>query len=433
MVLIRKPGGRGALRPHIPSLTPREGVGGATAIARAFTAKMRAGVSDLVVAIASDSTGNDVLDHFQQFFDDYLLPAFPAYLGKFRTWSDTTSAYGGALSDFTACLNPVNGTTLFEDTFARADGAVGTTTSGGQTWAANTQVIASGRVAVPAGGGVLATTSNYGSDNVIYEMDFEALASGTYRIEGLYGSGDRGIFVTFGSTGMNLYRKVTANTAEIARKTLALTVGVTYKAQLIVSGLWIGARIVGSDDASCGGYLTSGEKAEFGQTAYFGGPATNGRYDNCRITTLANTRSLTVYNGSHPGATIDYHATRLASIIPETPDLVWIALGHNNDGTDTAAQFLARMDDLIADMRVLYPGAPVLVSTENYRTDASAAAALERFAILRSAWASRGWGFEEVQLPDAQWSGLLAGDNLHPTIPAGQAQWATIDKAHFGV
>lgn len=412
-----------------------EGVGGATAVARREVAVMASGLLDRTWAIISDSTGNDPLDHFQQFIDDYLLPtAAPAYLGQFVTWDDTSHSYTATGANISATLNPTSGSVLLVDDFNRADGAVGTTSSGGQTWAANTLTITSNRAAIAAGGGALQTAGDYGSDNLIYEMDFEALASGNYRVEGLYNtSGDKGVFVQFNSSGMTLFLKVAAGTRSIKAGSFTLTTGVTYKIQLIVQGLWIGARIIGVDDASCGDYITSSEKSELGQKAYFAGPNGTGRIDNTRIMALANTRKLKVYNGSHPGATVDYHASRIASIVPEAPNLVWISLGHNNDGTDTAAQFLARMDAMIASIRALYPNVPVLVSSQNYRTDASASAAHERFAALRAAWASRGWGYEEVQLPDSQWTGLIAGDGIHPTYPAGQAHWATIDKAHFGV
>lgn len=421
-------------RPLTRSLTSPvtlpQGVESPTAQARAFVAKLRAGTSNLVYAVISDSTGNDYTDHVYQYLLNHLGPAFAAYLIAYLMWSDTAGSYASTSPYFNGSFNERLGALQLEDTFNRADGALGTTTSGGQTWAANSWTIASNQAVAPASNAFLLTANDLSGDKLVLDMEFVALASGTYRIEALYlSASDYGVFVQINASGATIFVKTGAGTVTLASISTALTAGVTYTARLIVDGLWVGASLNGQ---TCGKYLTSTQKAALGLKAYFAGPVSTGLMERVSINTLSNTRQLKVYNASHPGATVDYHDSRISSILPEAPDLVLIALGHNNDGTDTPEQFLARMDDLVADARALYPGVPVIVSTENYRTDASAAAALARFAQLRSAWASRGWGFEEVELPDSAWSGLISGDLLHPTAE-GQTYWAAIDKAHFGI
>jgi len=407
------------------------GVSSQFAPARAFTSKLAAGISDLVLAISSDSTDNENIEHTFLTVANRLAPAYPAYLCQVQTFSDPSQTYAVNTNGFSGSFGEVLGSTLFEDTFNRADGSLGTTTSHGDTWAANTWTI-SGNKALAAASGNLVSSASVATDNLVAEAVFTALASGNYRIEALYNASDFGVFVQWNLTGATLFVKTGAGTVNLASVSIATTAGTDYTARLIVKGLWVGVNINGY---TCGAYLTPTQKAALGGQVYFAGPASTGVFDRVSVKTLTNTRTLKVYNGSVAGSAISYHDTRIALMLPERPDCWMIALGHNNDGTDTADQYVARMVSYVADVRGTYSGLTPIVCTENARLDAGAASAAARFAALRAAWSGQRWGFIDIEAPftalGGSLSSYLAGDLLHPNA-AGEALWSTTESNHFG-
>ncbi|MET4190712.1 MULTISPECIES: SGNH/GDSL hydrolase family protein [unclassified Bradyrhizobium] len=419
------------------SLGPFGGGSNPAAIARAFTAQMAAGVSDLNLTVISDSTSNALDEHIALFVSQRLLPVFPAYLGEFMTFSDTLQTYDHNTNSFSSTFNEQRGALQFEDTFNRADGSAGTVTSGGQTWNANSWTISSNRAIAPAASAILQTTFATSGTKLIYEIDFVALSSGTYQFMGrVNAASDYRVFIQVTSGGVTLFVKTSAGTVNLASVSTTLTVGDTYTVKLICNGLWVGASLNG---VSCGRFLTSAQNADLGSTSYYGAPVSTGIIDRISIYTLANSRVLKIYNGSIAGATISYHRTRASIMVPEQPNIVIGSLGHNNDAADdTTAKFFTSYQGLVSDIRGIFPSAtiPWVATAENKRLDAGAAAAADRFATIRSGWAGQRWGFIDAYAAfdalGASLSSNLAGDLLHPIGP-GSALWATVDAANFGV
>jgi hypothetical protein len=407
------------------------GVWSATVPARSFTSKLAAGTSDLVMAISSDSTANENTEHVFKTVTERLAPAYPAYLCQVQTFSDASQAYAVNTNGLSGSFGEVLGSTLFEDTFDRADGSVGTTTSHGDAWVANSWTISGNKALAPASG-TLNSANAVATDSLVAEAVFTALSSGNYRIEALYNASDYGVFVQWNLTGATLFVKTGAGTVNLASVSISTTAGTDYTARLIVKGLWVGANINGY---TCGAYLTSTQKSALGDKVYFSGPASTGVFDRVSVKTLTNTRSLKVYNGSVSGSAISYHDSRIALMLPERPDCWMIALGHNNDGTDTADQYLARMVSYVASVRGTYAGLTPIACTENARLDAGAAAAAARFAALRSGWQGQRWGFIDIEAAftalGGSLSSYLAGDSLHPNA-TGSALWSTTESNHFG-
>jgi hypothetical protein len=414
---------------HLGSLG---GVSSPTALARAFTAQLAAGTADQVLAISSDSTANENTEHVFLTAKNRIAPAFPAYLCQIQTFSDASQTYSVNTNGFSGCFGEVLGSTLFEDTFDRADGSLGTTTSNGDTWAANSWTI-SGNKAVAAASGNLISNATVASDNLVAEALFIAQATGNYRIEGLYlSASDYGVFVQWNLTGATLFVKTGAGTVNLASVSIATTAGTEYTARLIVKGLWVGVNINGY---TCGAYLTSTQKAALGDKVYFAAPASNTAFNRVSVKTLTNTRSLKIYNGSVAGSAIDYHDSRIALMLPERPSCWLVALGHNKAGTDTADHNFARLVAYDANVKATYPGLSPVVCTENARLDALASEAAARFAAIRAGWRGRGWGFCDIEAAftalGGSLSSYLAGDSLHPNA-LGEALWSTTESDHFG-
>lgn len=426
-------------RPLTSSLTQSiaslQGASNPTAIARAFTAKLAAGTSDQMIAVLTDSSGNGTDEHVYRFVNEKLLPAYTAYAGQYQLWSDTAQSYDVADNTYGAALGYRAGTTLFEDTFNRADGALGTTTSGGQTWGANAWTIASNKANIPASGNAPVSAAAVNSDAQILSAKFTITASGFYRIYGWASAGlSTFIIAQLNSGGITLSGNFGAGGVTLSAVSTTLTVGVEYTLELILDGLFVGATVNG---VSCGKYITSIQKAGLtDKRVAITGPASIGIVDDFKVAQIANSRRLKVYNAAIPGMAIDYHAARLAAMLPETPSVIYICLGGNNAGTDTDVQYLARMDAFVASIRAIYAGVPIVMVTGQARFDAAYPAAAARWAQLRAVWAGRGWGFLDVEKAFLDYPGgyasLIGPDNIH-TNAAGNLVWRDLDAAHFGV
>lgn len=413
-----------------------DGLGGANnplAVARAFTAKLAAGTSDLVWAISGDSISNENTEHIFLTASQRIATAYPAYLCQIQTFSDASQTYEVNTNGFSGSFGEVLGSTIFEDTFDRADGSLGTTTSHGDTWTSNTWTISGNKALAPASGN-LNSANAVASDNFGAEAVFTATASGNYRIEALYNASDFGVFAQWNSTGINLFVKTGAGTVNLSSVSIpALTTGSDYDARLIVKDLWVGANVNGR---TCGAYLTPTQRSALGDKVYFAAPASTGSFNRVSVKTLTNTRSLKIYNGSVAGSAIDYHNARIDIMLPERPDCWTTILGHNKAGTDTAEQNFARLVAWDAAVKAKYPGLSPIVCTENARTDALAAEAAARFAAYRNGWRGRGWGFCDIEPAFTALGGglpsYLVADGIHPNTTLGEPLVSTTMSDHFG-
>src|SRR5688572_7283637 len=106
--------------------------------------KLNAGQADITMVWLADSTFNAATEPVR-LLDPEWAAAYPNYMVRNALYYDTTDIYGASAAGVTVnarLTNDIVGTALFTDTFDRADGDLGTASSGGQTWAANTWDIA---------------------------------------------------------------------------------------------------------------------------------------------------------------------------------------------------------------------------------------------------------------------------------------------------
>lgn len=147
----------------------------------------------------------------------------------------------------------------------------------------------------------------------------------------------------------------------------------------------------------------------------------------------------TVYNASVAGSTIDYQQARLAAMLPEQPDVLWIHHGHNYDEGSPAA-FLAALDGFVTATFDLWDPCPVVVSSQNPEVpgsltdDAQIAAHRARQVALRAHAISRGWGYVPVYEAFVARSdggaALIQPDGVHPLVGAGTALQAEVFEAY---
>lgn len=421
-------------------VTRGQGVGAnAAAIARAFTASMDAAASDLVLAILSDSTANDTTDWFYRFLDEELEDAYSTHFIAYQLWNDGSSVYGDAPTYW----NDAAGALVFEDTFNRADGSVGTTTSGGQSWNSNAWTIASNLAVASAGGATgnrLLTEVLAAPTKCILEADIVASStSPDYRLAvRAPNTTTTSIFMQATATTLNLYVNIGSSVLRKTVGSLGLSDGVTYTMRLGVWGRYVWAEVNGKKLTY---KLSDAEDAGLtGTRAFVGIPSSNpARLDAVRVYNFAASRLLDVYNGSVAGFAVgDHDGAKLDGTLPVEPDLCIISLGHNPAASfQTPAQYMTAMDTLVDDIHAKYTGVPILTIAENARLDADAADIAERFALLRAGWQERGWGFMDVEAAFLAAPGGLASvlnvDNLHPATPDGYTLWVATAAVHFGV
>lgn len=155
--------------------------------------------------------------------------------------------------------------------------------------------------------------------------------------------------------------------------------------------------------------------------------------------------SLKIYNGSMPGSTLSYHRGRVPTLFPERLDLLIVSTGHNYRA-QTAEPYLAEIHAFVADVRALYPGVEVVVSSQNPSFSdglwpaANVAAHADRLAALRSSALAAGYGYIPVYeafagKPDGGRAWVM-GDGIHPLHdPSGEHDgsvlWVEQVNAYF--
>lgn len=146
--------------------------------------------------------------------------------------------------------------------------------------------------------------------------------------------------------------------------------------------------------------------------------------------------ALAIYNASDPGATADYHASRIALTCPVEPDLTLISLGLNPDA-QAADLYMTSMDDLVAALLAVWPDTPIITVAENPTLNQYASATAARFQALRDGWRSRGWGFMDANYAFTSSASsittLIDPDLKHPSIPAGSTLWANAAATFFQI
>lgn len=422
----------------IPSrYTPlKQGGGGPPALAAAFKDKMGAANSDLVMSVLGDSTGN-ATDEWVYLLNKAIEAQIAGYYTDYYLYNDATKAYL-----LQALLGRASTFSLMTDTFDRADGALGTTGSGGQTWAANTWTIASGRAIPNAPSAVLAPAGSLASSSFKFEAKIAYATAGDYRFYFLNGS-SKYIFVAVrGNNSIEVYYNIGAgNVAWFTVATPAMVAGTDYVLTIVKDGLnmWVdinGRQNVGTLSQAQDDALTGRAINVQAVTA-----VTGMSIDYMKVGGVTKpARKLTMRNGSISGTGFTYHTTNIATIIPEKPDIAFISLGHNETARPPAS-FMSAYDTYVGAVRSQAgDGAlPIVAVIQNPEMSPAVGVAGQaaNMEALRDGAASR--GFDRVNVYGAfnsSPSGLAAlidnTDGVHP-IPPGSMLWEATVAGRMGL
>jgi hypothetical protein len=143
---------------------------------------------------------------------------------------------------------------------------------------------------------------------------------------------------------------------------------------------------------------------------------------------VAGAPVLTIVNGSHTGAPISYlgDATRLPKMTPDYGQLVTFLSDQHNETTWQGPAWIAKYDTWRQQVEAQVPGSPVIILTQNPKTNADtwyregAARRLDLIAYARSK--SIDYIDTYQAFLDAGWPGNLMADAIHPNA-AGQLVW----------
>lgn len=144
-------------------------------------------------------------------------------------------------------------------------------------------------------------------------------------------------------------------------------------------------------------------------------------------------RSIEIWNGSMPGATADFPASRLKVMQPEKPDFVIYSFGHNGQAAAVSSHFQATSDAVTAQWGSKLPTVAIIQNAASaprtMQTDANQSAL--------KAWASAA-GIPTVDvrsafdaLPDLKANLVDDGTGVHPNA-AGQQVWVDAVIAALG-
>ncbi|MDJ1115343.1 SGNH/GDSL hydrolase family protein [Microbacterium dauci] len=167
---------------------------------------------------------------------------------------------------------------------------------------------------------------------------------------------------------------------------------------------------------------------------YLWDDATQGYGALATIQTGTGTRTLTVYNGSHPGAGYDYPITSVArfnAMIPVEPTTVINSFGYNS----TSATYRIQVLELARWIMNKFPSAEYVWAAQPPISPGETGAAnhLARVADVRAVASAEGFGLIDATqafIDYGDYSALLASDNFHPNA-AGSAVWFEAAKRYF--
>lgn len=161
-------------------------------------------------------------------------------------------------------------------------------------------------------------------------------------------------------------------------------------------------------------------------TQSYGAPTT--------VQTGSGARTLTVYNGSHPGAGYDYPISSVArfnAMIPVEPTTVINSFGYNS----TSATYRVQVIELARWILNKFPRAEYVWASQPpiNPNQPGAANHLARVADVRAVAAAEGFGLIDATqafIDYGDYTALLATDNFHPNA-AGSAVWFEEAKRYF--
>ncbi|WP_104116977.1 SGNH/GDSL hydrolase family protein [Arthrobacter sp. B1805] len=427
------------VRPLIPARTPCESLAQVVDFASGFHR----------MAIAGDSTWNDGGDPPRKVLAR-IAEITPASVGsQEQQWSTSTNAYGSPIVVKAGSATPDTGGTVLSDNFNRtAAELVGSATSGGQTWAGNStgSWSSNGTVATPAGVGAL--SFNAAAKDVTLTLPFTVVTTntGTQTILQLHASstglslGDNDVFAQIAVTstglfGFSLWKRIGGVSAQIGSTSYATGItsntaaaqAATLKLQIAIQQVTATITFNGTDTV-LSGTITETDVPKIGTISGVKAGAADGRIKLDSITmetpfTAGVATRIEFWNAAVPGTKLTYQHERLATMFPTGTafDSLLVTGGHNN-GTQTAAEFIAEVDAFITAFKAAHPDTLIVISSQNpqYAPSTTVEAHARRQVALRDYAMSKGYEYIPVfeawrNQPDGGVQ-YIQSDGIHPTV-----------------
>lgn len=349
-----------------------------TSAFRGLTSVLSAGVSDASLLWLGTSLSNSyagwtgTFDEHIALLAKYFAAEFPAYAVGSALWTATDSGSVGAWQSQAALDGVTAGTSTFSDTFDRADGSVGTSSGGGTYNTSTSWAISGNKLVCSSASNLLNPSASPASANQIVDFDYvhgtDTTASNGCRVYTRYTSTSNSLYIGIAHNGVITLTYTVPTAANLASVSIgrSLVAGDTVHFKIATFGRFVRADVtVSGVSYSLGAYLTTTQQSTLTGTKWaisFPGSIYTGKTgDNLAVTTVSNTRLLTIFNASVPGASITYVRTNLAGIVaglPSAPTLIGADSGYN-EGTADVATYHSRLDGLRADLATSYPGVPV--------------------------------------------------------------------------
>jgi hypothetical protein len=411
----------------------------------------------LNIAIAGDSTG-DGTDEWVSGLASRIATAYPHLRVVTKLWDPTPEAYQADVV-VQAGTGPTKANRVSRrDSFKRvAADLIGTPTEVGATnwsngggaagnWSANGSHALAGTHATR--GPLLLTTGARGASRTRFVYEF--VATGTHQVD-LYDRFSAGrIFVTLNLNGdgtvlVNLSKRVGGTPSTIQTLgNIPMPGDKTFTVEVNVTPNGDGSAAVAAtvNGAALSGNLSIADWTEVSGSTQAGIFVVNGTPtgDKWHLFEAATTdevfaqQTLTIYNGSRSGSTLDYQLENFAAMYPAGVDFdqLWVSSSHN-ETTMTPDTYLAKITSFVDTFRAAYPAAAVVLSSQNPEFGPISAARIGahrlRCAALRDYAAAHRYGYVPVieeweEEPDGGYL-LMNGDGIHPATP-GSSLWADV-------
>ncbi|OZF51282.1 SGNH/GDSL hydrolase family protein [Rhodococcus sp. 14-1411-2a] len=439
--------------------TPAAGTGVATIDrGEAVMSRIRLKTGDNKIGIIGDSTGNSPTE-WADLHATYLAAKDTDRRCEILHWNETTQAMDAATVVQPGIAGASAGV-VFHDTFTRtATEIVGSTPDVGPAWIGDSSNssgdwsldgTAALRTADATNGYVVANGGVDANSRVTFDFTVGAATGGgdnqsRYAFRYLNTQTLLWVFISITNSGSAtaFLRKTIANvTTTITQQTFTIDTAssaapvslvcevVGDSVTVTVNGTVITATLTADDLAA----LAGSTKAAFGY-----GRAGNRMLEfKMETTNQVTARLLRVYNASQSGSTLAYQQSRLATMLPESLDLVYINSCHNYS-SDTIATYIPKVEEFVTALRTVQPTASIVISSQNLRRSPAdnIAAHVSRMSALKSYAVKRGYGYlpvaEAWASSAADPASLMLADGIHPSTGAnsGSVLWAGVANAYM--
>ena len=420
----------------------------------------------VVIAQASDSTGDSAAEWFELAWKELAAEVWPERPAQVRRYDKTTETLLAATAwqagipvSESAAPGTVYGRALFETPAANMIGTNPDVGAGPWVGALGTWVVANGAARqtdaaiLGVAGFPQLTRSNIDGT---YTCSLSGVTTGATQAFTFFpviaqGSiaGNRLSVELLGTTAITASLKLTSGSA-VTLATAASGAAGTWGAAPIdltitvtIDGLNVTATVGG---ATLNGVLTQEQRDTLTGQYMTISISKNATLDVKSIestgtaTAAVYLPAITAYNGAYAGGRLQHNIDRLDAMYPVRPDVMFINHGHNYGGIDsTPAQFLAAVDAFVSALYAKYPDVPIVCISQNPEfpgtgtTPDKVTSHRERQRALRGHCIARGWGYVPTyeafsKLSDGGASNVNA-DGIHP-VAGGMRIQADAAKAY---